>query len=337
MSSHENNAVEMASISTTLNSAGLSCHSSSTANFPDEPELTEKEIGEKPWKYIGYKGYSEFISSENDFYILRSFRSLNTRIALALQDEITALEHQIDKLDTRYSRRDADDIHNGSFRCDRDDRTELVELIASKLSLYSSVSHLKIISVPKLFSDTFIIQQSELRKYPQAYRQDLTSVRNWHHNHDNRVIADEESDYLNHDQDLISIVAKEKTPLRRFLERSRKFRIFRLWHHHPRAELPVYDKDMITYTSDKRIDKFISTLIVAVGSVMLIAPMWILNSLQNTVYKLAVITAFIFVLLGLLSSTTLAKPFETLAAVAAYSAVLMVFLQLGVTGPSDIT
>lgn len=50
---------------------------------------------------------------------------------------------------------------------------------------------------------------------------------------------------------------------------------------------------------------------------MLIGPMWILNSLQNTVYKLAVITAFIFVFLAFLSSTTLAKPFETLAAVAA--------------------
>lgn len=145
MSSHEKTAIEMASISTS-NSAAMSCtastsgHSSSTANFPDEPELTEKEIEEKPWKYIGYRGYSEFISSENDFYILRSFRSLNTRIALVLQDQIAALEHRIEKLDTRYSRRDADDLHNGSFRCDRDDRTELVELTARKLSLYSSVS-----------------------------------------------------------------------------------------------------------------------------------------------------------------------------------------------------
>jgi len=83
---------------------------------------------------------------------------------------------------------------------------------------------------------------------------------------------------------------------------------------------------------------------------MLIAPMWILNTLQNPVQKLAVITAFIVVFLGFLSSTTAAKPFESLAAVAAwvslllttgnvltiycrYSAVLMVFLQLGASSP----
>jgi mannose-6-phosphate isomerase class I len=112
----------------------------STAGPPNELALTEEEIEEKPWKYIGYRGYSEFISSENDFYILRGFRSLNTRIALAQQDQIAVLEQRLMELDTEYSRRDAEDLHNGSFRNDRDDRTELVDLIIEKLSLYSRSS-----------------------------------------------------------------------------------------------------------------------------------------------------------------------------------------------------
>lgn len=62
---------------------------------------------------------------------------------------------------------------------------------------------------------------------------------------------------------------------------------------------------------------------------MLIAPLWILQSIGGTNAKLVVITAFILVFLAILSVVTNAKQFETLGATAAYSAVLMVFLQLG--------
>jgi hypothetical protein len=114
--------------------------STNTACPPNEPLITTEEIEEKPWKYIGYRGYSEFISSENDFYILRGFKSLNTRIALAQQDQIAVLEERLKALNIEYGRRDAEDRHNGSFRSDRDDRTELVDLISEKLSLYSKTS-----------------------------------------------------------------------------------------------------------------------------------------------------------------------------------------------------
>lgn len=82
-------------------------------------------------------------------------------------------------------------------------------------------------------------------------------------------------------------------------------------------ELPIYDKDVITYTSDKRIDRFITILVVGIGVVMLIAPMWILQAVPSNSYKLAVITTFIVVFLGIVSYATVAKPFETLAATAA--------------------
>lgn len=36
-------------------------------------EPSPEETKEKPRKYIGYKGYSEFIASETDYYVLRSF------------------------------------------------------------------------------------------------------------------------------------------------------------------------------------------------------------------------------------------------------------------------
>jgi hypothetical protein len=119
--------------------------STSTRNPVPEVPLTKEEIEKKPWKYIGYRGYADFIASENDFYILRRFASLNSRVALSLQDQISVLEEQLDDLDKHCSRRDAEDLHNGSFRDDRKERTALVEVIYEKLTKYSAFSPLSTI------------------------------------------------------------------------------------------------------------------------------------------------------------------------------------------------
>ena len=63
--------------------------------------------------------------------------------------------------------------------------------------------------------------------------------------------------------------------------------------------------------------RFMTVLIVGIGTVMLLVPMWILQALDKNNHKLGVITAFVVVFLGLVSYATVAKPFETLAATAA--------------------
>ncbi|KAK1496173.1 hypothetical protein CTAM01_08360 [Colletotrichum tamarilloi] len=155
-------------------------------------EPTEEEIQEKPWKYIGYKGYTNFISSDDDFFVLRRFDSLNVRAALALQDELSWLEEELGVLDNEFSAKAADDFNNGTLRQ----------------------------------------------------------------------------------------------------------------------------------------DVFASAVIIAIGVLMLITPIWILQALTDLKAKLAVITVFIFVFLLVLSLAMVAKPFEALGATAAYAAVLMVFLQI---------
>jgi hypothetical protein len=82
-------------------------------------------------------------------------------------------------------------------------------------------------------------------------------------------------------------------------------------------EIPLYDEGLVTYHSDKRVDRFISCVVLAIGTVMLLAPMWILTVLQGSNLKLGIISLFIVLFLGLVSSVTVAKPFETLAATAA--------------------
>jgi hypothetical protein len=86
---------------------------------------------------------------------------------------------------------------------------------------------------------------------------------------------------------------------------------------------------MLHYSCDDRIDMYLGVTIVVLGSSMLIAPLWTLAYTEGMKQRLGVITGFIVLFLGLVSFTTIAKPFESLAAAAAYSAVLAVFLQSG--------
>ena len=70
----------------------------------------------KPWKTIGYRGFSAFLASDTDFLIFRRFGTLNARILLFLQDEITSLEEELERLELFHASPEAADVHNGSFR-----------------------------------------------------------------------------------------------------------------------------------------------------------------------------------------------------------------------------
>jgi hypothetical protein len=124
------------------------------------------------------------------------------------------------------------------------------------------------------------------------------------------------------------VVPKSVAPVRRLLEKSSKFRLSKLWaleapplpHHSNQPE-------EIHYSSDAKIDNSVGVTITMLGMIMLIAPLWILNEISGPRARLSVITGFIIIFLGLVAFTTVARPFESLAAAAAYSAVLVVFLQ----------
>lgn len=113
-----------------------------------------------------------------------------------------------------------------------------------------------------------------------------------------------------------------KTALRDFLERSQYFRLHRLWSKRPSAQDVIdsrahYSDPDVHYISDQRIERMLTIAITSMGVVMLVTPLWILAFVQEQTRRLGVITAFVMVFLGLLSFTTNAKTFESLAATAA--------------------
>jgi hypothetical protein len=135
----------------------------------------------------------------------------------------------------------------------------------------------------------------------------------------------------------VQLVPKHTTPLRRILEKSTAFRLSKLWAKEP-PDLPMHVVDvdkMVYYFSDTRIDAFIGLIITASGTIMLIAPLWILEAMNSPIYRLAVITVFIVLFLALVAFTMPTNPLGSLATAAAYSAVLVVFLQIGSNGGDE--
>lgn len=177
--------------------------------------------------------------------------------------------------------------------------------------------------------DIFMLQQAQLKKFPSPSGRDIESIRVWHRNTNHYAIDGDEKSYLDEELDLFSLVPREKTSLRKLLDKSRVFRHLFLLRKSKTPELPLYNKSWVHYFSDELMDRCVTMVIVSVGTLMLVAPMWILQALGSQQQKLWVITAFLLSFVVMISHATMARPFEILAATAAYAAVLTVFLQFG--------
>jgi hypothetical protein len=166
-----------------------------------------------------------------------------------------------------------------------------------------------------------------------------------------------ESDFINHDGDLVSLVPKSQVPLRAFLEKYDWFMLFRLFRDKPVSVIlpnSVTHSDelkrgnhysdphtQITYQSEDRIRAIITVMTLAAGLAFLLVPpwgLWLLDTVTAERSAMIIITCVVSGFVILLGSITVSRPFETLGAGAAYAAVLMVFLQIGngVSGGSSI-
>jgi hypothetical protein len=61
---------------------------------------------------------------------------------------------------------------------------------------------------------------------------------------------------------------------------------------------------------------------------MLLAPMWWLEYVGTSESRLKIITGFVCGFVGVMMCATVNRPFEVVASAAAYTAVLMVFMQI---------
>ena len=110
---------------------------------------------------------------------------------------------------------------------------------------------------------------------------------------------------------------------------AKKAQLTRRHYNHP----DNFESETTTYSEEGRIDKFVTCVTIGLGLVMLIAPLWLLQYVYSAEpdmkARLKIITGFLIAFTIFVSIVAVARPFEVLAATAAYGAVLMVFMQLG--------
>ncbi|KAH7408759.1 hypothetical protein DE146DRAFT_777400 [Phaeosphaeria sp. MPI-PUGE-AT-0046c] len=299
--------------------------------LPYRPNSTEsvslREELEKPWKYVGYKLFSRWIASDPSFMIVRRFGALNARVALSLQDEIVELEEKLDYMDKVYSSREVPDAHNGTFRDDPfdgdNDRKMLIrEVLPAKLSRYNE----------------FLNGYSQLMSHGLCRSSDVDSVRRWLRVIRPAAIDERESEYIDHDGDLVQLHPQNRYLGRDFLSlvafgggrwnRKGIPWLQKLFRREAPNDIISLKNESTEWTNDQRMARVATVLVSLSGLAMLIGPIWILASLQSMKHRLAVVSAFIVIFFTILAAIR-SRIYENLAATAAYSAVLVVFLQAG--------
>ncbi|KAI9766052.1 MAG: hypothetical protein M1840_006759 [Geoglossum simile] len=288
-----------------------------SASTNDNASMDEK-LDKWPWKYAGYRVFSRWVTSDPAFFIVRRFGSLNARVILCLQNEIVMLEKELDTLDHEYIGEDRpNNTNNGSFWEDpSEERRKLIcGTLRTKLAEYN----------------TFVNGYAQLVSRQPVNTTDVGLVQGWFQNARPGAIDDEEAGYIYCKDDLIPVQPKTRSWFRRRLESTlllnRPFMRY-FFDREPRDHDIIKDGRTI-WQDDKKIEMLSSVVTALVGLAMLIGPLWILDRVIDTRTRLGIITTFIVVFFAVVAVATTAKPWESLAATAAYSAVLMVFLQLG--------
>ena len=113
----------------------------SSTEVQDQPaqwEPSSHDVDTKAWKYTGYRSFCKFVSSDEDFFILRRFGALSARVLLDLQDQLTCLEADLEALEQHHRQKDVPDIHNGSFR--RETQPERKRLVSEAQRLLREYS-----------------------------------------------------------------------------------------------------------------------------------------------------------------------------------------------------
>lgn len=90
-----------------------------------------------PWQYQGYPGFSAWMASDVDFFLLRRFSKVNARYLLYLQHEIGKRERWLDEWDALSKHAPPGKEPCGSFETEsHPERTRLIEELGPLLQRY---------------------------------------------------------------------------------------------------------------------------------------------------------------------------------------------------------
>jgi len=180
--------------------------------------------------------------------------------------------------------------------------------------------------------DNFINSYSELVNRQKIHPNDLAQVRQWMACNDKAIDPEEARFIKEHDDDLIGLCPKSRSRFQKFLDHTillvapRPVR--KLFQRTPRDEMILKTPDQTIWADYDKVEGLSKTAAVVGGLGMLLGPLWILAYVDGMAHRLGIITGFIVLFFFVVFVCTNCTPFNALAAAAAYSAVLMVFIQM---------
>jgi len=150
-----------------------------------------------------------------------------------------------------------------------------------------------------------------------------------------------EAAFIEHHDDLITVQPKTRSWFRNVLERTLILQtpvIRPLFERRPEEYETINTNAQTIWQNDNRVEGLSGTIVALVGLGMLLGPLWVLEAFNASSghVRLGVITGFITLFFVLVAVATTARIFDALAAAAAYSAVLMVFLTNSPTPTSGV-
>jgi len=296
--------------------------------------LVAEEIAETDTRKLekcpnGYPRLASFLSSESNFSLYRSFSYLHSRILLELQDEIVALERELDELDSID-----DENESGKKRlCNRqfDKRRSRGDDCRPRQEILAEL-RLKLLEY-----DELLIKARDLQGFQKPSQRDYKSVRTWFWNL--KPLVEKEAHFIKQKEDIVTLRSgREWSDFDGMVESTlRRFDcklIRRLFCTRELREKT--DDEHIYYYSASRVEAFVGIIITSIVFVLLVLPvvaMYRLTSFGNvadtqsgTFKAIGVLVVFTLLFSAAMSLLTKARRHELFAASAAYCAVLVVFI-----------
>jgi hypothetical protein len=168
-----------------------------TAPFKSTPDpISVTEINTRKLENTpnGFPRLAAFQSSEANFSLYRSFSYLHSRILLDLQDEITCLEKELDRVDW-------DDHDENPARLQS--RETDVAAAANETGQRNRRVILKELRVKLMEYDEVLIKARELEAFQKPSDRNYRSVRRYHHN--TKPLMDSEMDSIRSQEDTVSL------------------------------------------------------------------------------------------------------------------------------------
>ncbi|KAI0133390.1 hypothetical protein F4776DRAFT_133889 [Hypoxylon sp. NC0597] len=259
----------------------------------------------------GYPRFTALLSAYEPYFIFRRFDRLRARIILRKQDKLSILEQRLNELDQQETSL----LFLGKSRCDNNpDRLGLLSEIENCLGDY----------------DQFIERTSRTLSYGRAQKRDKESLLNWLSG--TGSIARDETAYLTHSQELVSLAPTGDTALSQ-LETWIEDKLIYFGFLQSRFHASSTDKHVFIY-SGTFIKQSAKALLLFLITLLLMMPIIVCNIVSTISVRIVIVMASTITYLLILSTLTRSRTMELILAGATYATVLIVFVS-GTSGIID--